>query len=124
MSLPLYKIVTQADWQVAQMTGFVPLSAVDARDGFIHLSTVTQYITTANLYFSDDSRPLAIEFDSTHLGGELRWEWSEQRQADFPHLYTTQLSVTAADAVVELMVTDQGFAVYSRTPLTDCVDEV
>ncbi len=124
MSLPLYKIVTQADWQIAQRTGFVPMSTVDIRDGFIHLSTVTQYITTANLYFSEDNPPLVIEFDSTQLGGELRWEWSEQRQADFPHLYTTQLSVTAADAIVELMVTEQGFAVYSRTPLTDRVDEV
>jgi len=122
MSLPLYKIITKADWQIAQRTGFVPLSAVDARDGFVHLSTIAQYIATANLYFSADSRPLVIEFNSDQLGGELRWEWSEQRQADFPHLYTDQLPVNAADAIVELVVTDQGFAVCSRTPLTDCID--
>ena len=123
MSLPLYKIVTQADWQMARKTGFVPLTTADIRDGFVHLSTIAQYIATANLYFSADSRPLVIEFNSTQLGGDLRWEWSEQRQADFPHLYTDQLPVTAADAIVELTVTDQGFAACLRTPLTDCIDE-
>lgn len=35
----LYKIVSSADWRAAQSAGLVAWSAVDRRDGFMHLST-------------------------------------------------------------------------------------
>ena len=117
MSHFLYKIVTQADWSTTQKTGLIPLSSVDVRDGFIHLSTATQFIATANLYFRDTDQPLVIEFDSAQLKGEIRWEWSDQRQSEFPHLYATSLPLNAANAVLNLIIGDEGYTVHSRSPI-------
>ena len=117
MSHFLYKIVTQADWSVAQTTGLIPLSLVDARDRFIHLSTASQFIATANLYFRATDQPLVIEFDSTQLKGEIRWEWNDQRQSEFPHLYATTLPLNAANAVLNLIIGDEGYTVLSRSPI-------
>ena len=111
----LYKIVTRAEWQTAQQTGSIPLSPTDVKDGFIHLSTADQYITSANLYFNPEDQPLVIELDGKRLTGDVRWEWSDQRQADFPHLYDGTLRLSAANATVSLHATKDGYTIQSRT---------
>ena len=115
MSQFLYKIVTQSDWSLAQTKGVIPLSAIDRRDGFIHLSTEDQFIETANLYFSAVDQPLVIELDRALVVGEVRWEWSAQRRSDFPHLYAKALSLDAANAIVSLIAGDDGYMIHSRT---------
>ena len=114
----LYKIVTRADWLTAKQTGLIPLSTIDEKDGFIHLSTADQYVASANLYFSAQDQPMVIELNGAQLNGELRWEWSDQRQSDFPHLYAKMLPLSAANAVVNLIAGDDGYTVHSRTLIT------
>ena len=68
----LYRLVTEAEWQIAQVSQKVPLSAFDRRSGFVHLSTLEQGLETARLYFS--SPLLALEIEANRLGEDLKWE--------------------------------------------------
>lgn len=62
-------------------------SAIDRRDGFIHLSTREQVPGTIAAHFADAESGLVIlEIDAASLPGELRWEAS-RGGALFPHLY-------------------------------------
>ena len=113
----LYKIVTQAEWQSAQETGLIPVNQMDQTDGYIHLSTKDQYLTTAHLYFSPDDKPLVIELDPTQIDGEICWEWSEQRQSNFPHLYAQTLPLHAAHSVLSLCFSKNGCTIGAQQPI-------
>jgi uncharacterized protein (DUF952 family) len=74
----VYKICTAHEWRDG--------SAVDQRDGFIHLSTGAQLAETLRRHFAGQRDLVLVELDPAALGGELRWEPS--RGGDlFPHLY-------------------------------------
>lgn len=96
----LYKIVSGAQWRAAQGDGLVAWSAVDRRDGFMHLSTANQVLETARLHFSGTPDLVALEIDPSRLDGAVRFETS--RGGDlFPHLYG-DLSVNAVIRVRRL----------------------
>lgn len=96
----LYKIVSGAEWRAAQRDGLVAWSAVDRRDGFLHLSTAAQVLETARLYFSGTPDLVALEIDPSRLDGAVRFEAS--RGGDlFPHLFG-DLSVGAVIRVRRL----------------------
>ena len=62
-------------------------SAVDRRDGFIHLSTREQVPGTIAAHFPNCGGELVIlEIDAASLGDKLHWERS-RGGALFPHLY-------------------------------------
>lgn len=93
LSGALYKIVSGGEWRAAQANGIVAWSAVDRRDGFMHLSTAAQVLETARLHFSGKPDLVALEIDPSRLDGAVRFEAS--RGGDlFPHLYG-DLSVDA-----------------------------
>ena len=81
----LYKILTADEWRNAEAKGRFEGSAVDLRDGFIHLSTAHQMRETATRHFAGQHDLLLVGFRETELPG-LRWEAS--RGGDlFPHVY-------------------------------------
>lgn len=96
----LYKICTRAEWAAAEASGAFTGSAVDARDGFIHLSARDQVEETARRHFAGQSDLVLVEVDGETLGAALRWEPS-RGGALFPHLYA-HLPVAAAVRVVPL----------------------
>lgn len=82
----IYKICEQTSWLAATAAGQFHGSAVDARDGFIHLSTSTQLSETAHKHFAGQSALVLVAVDVEALGDKLKWERS--RGGDlFPHLY-------------------------------------
>jgi len=91
----LYKILTADEWRNAEAKGRFEGSAVDLRDGFIHLSTAHQMRETAARHFAGQHDLLLVGFRETELPG-LRWEAS--RGGDlFPHVYgsiATRLAVS------------------------------
>ncbi len=90
----LYKIVTAGEWRNAEAKGRFEGSAVDARDGFIHLSAVHQVRETAARHFRCESDLLLVGFRETDLP-DLRWEPS--RGGDlFPHVYGSIATAIAA----------------------------
>ena len=64
-------------------TAVIPL---DARDGFIHLSSAAQVRDTAARHFAGRPDLLLVAVDAASLGGALRWEPSRNGEP-FPHLY-------------------------------------
>lgn len=86
MGEPVYKILTKSAFEEASAKGRFEGSAVDLRDGFIHLSAGRQVAGTLVLHFKGQTDLLLLAIDSAALGARLRWEPS--RGGDlFPHLY-------------------------------------
>lgn len=83
----LYKILTAAQWRAAQAKGVFEGSAVDLKDGFIHLSTGQQMRETAARHFAGQDGLVLVGFREAELP-HLTWEPS--RGGDlFPHVYGT-----------------------------------
>ncbi len=108
----IFKIVSSAEWAVASDTGAFTGSAVDGRDGFIHLSTAAQVKETAARHFSGQRDLVLVEVDAAAV--QLRWERSRGGQL-FPHLYGP-LPLTAVIAVCALPLSPDG--VHEFPPLS------
>ena len=86
MTVWIYKIVRQHEWDEVQKTGIFTGSADDRRDGFIHLSTAGQLRTTFSKYFASEDNLLLVTLEAGLFGPALKWEPSRGGE-DFPHLY-------------------------------------
>jgi uncharacterized protein (DUF952 family) len=83
----VYRILLRAEWEEMRLAGQFTGSAIDRRDGFIHLSTREQVSGTIAAYFADVEDELVIlEIDTASLGEKIRWETS-RGGALFPHVY-------------------------------------
>nr|WP_205864477.1 DUF952 domain-containing protein [Planosporangium mesophilum] len=79
-------MLSAAEWVEAEARGRYDGSAVDHRDGFIHLSGRDQVIETAERHFTGQTGLVMLTVDPDRLGDDLRWEPS-RRGALFPHVY-------------------------------------
>jgi uncharacterized protein (DUF952 family) len=82
----VFKICHIAEWAQAERAGSFRGSAVDARDGYIHLSAAEQVADTAARHFAGAEGLVLVAVDAAALGSDLRWEPS-RGGALFPHLY-------------------------------------
>jgi uncharacterized protein (DUF952 family) len=81
----LYKIIPAAEWRQAEAQARFEGSAVDVKDGFIHLSAAHQVRETAARHFAGQTDLLLVAFAESDLD-HLKWEPS--RGGDlFPHVY-------------------------------------
>ena len=83
----VYKVMQPDEWAAAVRAGAYAGSALDRRDGFIHLSTVNQVEETVERHFADSGRLTLVAVDVAQWGDALRFEPS-RGGALFPHLYT------------------------------------
>lgn len=90
---PVYKLLTEADWLAAEAAGQTA-TALDAADGYVHLSSRAQLAGTAARYFAGQGRIRLLRFQVQTLK-DLRWEPSRDG-ALFPHLYGP-LKIESAD---------------------------
>ncbi len=106
MAAPIYKICTAAEWREAERAGVFGGSAVDRRDGFIHLSTASQAAETARRHFMGQRDLVLLSVDANALGERLRYEPS--RGGDlFPHLYG-DLDLAAVIRIEPLLLDAEG----------------
>jgi uncharacterized protein (DUF952 family) len=114
----IYKLVPAAEWSAAEARGRFEGSAVDRRDGFIHLSGRDQVVETAARHFTGHTGLTLLTVDPDRLGADLRWETS-RGGALFPHLYAP-LPVHAVVAVhavsADAAVADAVAALLARQP--------
>jgi len=82
----VFKICAAKDWDKAETQGFYEGSAVDRRDGFIHLSAEGQVHETARRHFAGQDGLVLIAFEAGELAEALKWEPSRDGQL-FPHVY-------------------------------------
>ncbi len=85
MSL-VYKILPGQEWDRAKALGRFEGSAIDLKDGYIHLSAAAQVHETARLHFRGQQGLVLVVLDSDHLADALKWEPSRGGVL-FPHLY-------------------------------------
>lgn len=102
----IYRLVSYADWQAAQVTGVFTGSEHDRRDGFIHFSTASQVRETAAKHYAARTDLMLLRVAVSALTAPLRWEVSRNRES-FPHLYGP-LPVSAVTGVEPLALGADG----------------
>ena len=106
----VYRIVTEEEWTALETGGVLPLSALDQRDGFVHLSTRDTVLETANLYYSQYETLRVLQMKATSLGTSLRFEPVRSRKgALFPHYYGGALSSAVIEQSLWLHRSSEGF---------------
>ena len=75
----------RAEWQAG--SGDYHGSAHDKADGFLHFSTGAQLPETLRLYYAGQDDLMLVAVAAQALGDKLKWEFSQSRNEDFPHLY-------------------------------------
>jgi uncharacterized protein (DUF952 family) len=113
----IYKLLPAAEWAAAQARGRFDGSAVDQRDGYIHLSGPDQVVETAGRHFAGQSGLVLLTVDPGPLAADLRWEPS-RGGALFPHLYgiLPVSAVRAVDAVPDDLTVPDAVAALLRRP--------
>ncbi len=81
----IFKIVPRGEWMAS--SGDYAGSAHDRADGFLHFSTATQLEETLRIYYADQDELILVAVNVEACGVALKWERSEARGEDFPHLY-------------------------------------
>jgi uncharacterized protein (DUF952 family) len=105
----VYRICEAEVWAATRATGELPLSELDRKDGFVHLSSASQIAGTLARYFAgrEDLVVLTIACDRL-VGGTLRFEppgragagSAEHAEGElFPHFYgrVCSAAIIAAD---------------------------
>ncbi len=82
----IFKICTSDEWALAEQGGAYKGSALDTKDGFIHLSSIETVKQTAALYFADQPDLVLVAVDPAAVSAELKWEPSRGGKL-FPHLF-------------------------------------
>ena len=82
----IFKIVPRAEWEAG--SGDYHGSAHDRADGFLHFSTQSQLAETLRRYYAGQDDLMLVAVDASACGVLLKWERSESRGEDFPHLYS------------------------------------
>jgi uncharacterized protein (DUF952 family) len=92
--------MTAPEWAEALRRGVFQGSAVDLKDGYIHLSTAGQLRDTINKHFAGQDDLVLVAIPEGSITPDLKWEAS-RGGALFPHLYAS-LPVKLAAAVSSL----------------------
>ena len=89
MNTQVYKILTTSEWTEAKSLGEIE-TALDRRDGFIHLSTAQQLAGTLAFYFKDFDSLILLQINTQDFKDEIVFEKAVpagDRFGKFPHLY-------------------------------------
>ena len=87
LSKYVYKILPEAPPD--PLPARLPLSDLDAKDGFIHLSTAAQTTATAGRFFSASEKLWVLKIPLKQIESNVRWE--ESKSGCFPHLHGADL---------------------------------
>lgn len=90
----VYKILPEAPPD--PLPASLPLSPLDAQDGFIHLSTAAQTPATAGRFFSTNEKLWILKIPLKQIESNLRWE--EAESGCFAHLYGADLGKTEIES--------------------------
>lgn len=82
----VFKIAGREEWAAAVRQGRYAGSADDARDGFIHLSSIEQVAGTLARHFAGRSDLVLVAYEEARLADALKWEPS-RGGALFPHYF-------------------------------------
>lgn len=96
-SAAIVHICSQGDWIGAKEQGLYQAASL-AAEGFIHCSTPTQVLSTANRYYPGCRDLVLLWIDPGQLTSEVRWEASGA--GIYPHVYGP-VNLKAVTAVLD-----------------------
>ncbi|MGC1710183.1 MAG: DUF952 domain-containing protein [Methyloceanibacter sp.] len=102
----VYKVLSRDAFAKTKVNGRFEGSGEDARDGFIHLSSVEQLEDTLAKHYAGKDGLVLLAVDSESLGERLQWE-PARGGALFPHLYGP-LELSAVNSIEELTLGADG----------------
>ncbi|MDQ3269281.1 MAG: DUF952 domain-containing protein [Pseudomonadota bacterium] len=114
----LFRVVPGDQWQQATRSGVVPRCAADERDDCVHLNVREDVELAADLWFSPEERPVALEIDPSSVRSNLRWELRTKDPVEvWPNLYVPHLRADQVVAVHRLERDESGhFRFATRDP--------
>jgi uncharacterized protein (DUF952 family) len=116
-----FRLVTADEWTAAQASGLYAGSALDLRDGYIHMSPASEVHGTANRYFKGQTGVVVLVVDTHRLMSistnlELKLEFVPSRSAHFPHLYGGPLPIAAVKKAIVLLDAGLGDGTFVMPP--------
>lgn len=99
----ILNIARMSEWEAAVAQGYYTTASLSS-EGFIHCSTVSQVVKTANRFFPAQQGLLLLCIDVDKLESEVKYEGPEglegvRTERHFPHIYGP-LNVSAVARVV------------------------
>jgi uncharacterized protein (DUF952 family) len=89
MQNEVFKVLTLEEWGQAQASGIIS-TELDQKDGFVHLSFLSQLHLTLSLYFNEEEKVMLLQLDHSRIKNKLKFETSipsGKRLGLFPHYY-------------------------------------
>ncbi|MDB4953476.1 MAG: hypothetical protein JWO36_1045 [Myxococcales bacterium] len=102
--MSLFHITKRVAWEAAQRAGEYRAPSLET-EGFIHLSTDRQWVTTANRFFRGQRELVLLTIREDRLRAEVRYEAADGDS--FPHLYGP-LNLDAVAGALALPVANDG----------------
>ena len=81
----IFHITPQQDWEKASSEGIYSADSLET-EGFIHCSTSTQLVRTANKFFKNQTDLLLLFIDSDKVKPEISYDVVAENET-FPHIY-------------------------------------
>ncbi|BAY87007.1 hypothetical protein NIES267_65180 [Calothrix parasitica NIES-267] len=81
----IFHITLRQDWEKATSQGTYRADSLET-EGFIHCSTSTQLVRTANKFFKNQTDLLLLFIDSDKVKAEIRYDFVTENET-FPHIY-------------------------------------
>ncbi|AKG19932.1 DUF952 domain-containing protein [Calothrix sp. 336/3] len=105
MKNTIYHITPGVKWENAKLTQSYRADSLDT-EGFIHCSTESQLIKTANKFFQNQRGLVLLHIDETKVKAEIKYEPADNDL--FPHIYG-ELNIDAVSQVRDLEPDATGF---------------
>jgi uncharacterized protein (DUF952 family) len=70
----VYKLISSTAPPPDPLSERLPLSSLDAKSGFIHLSTATQVPGTLKHFFADEPRVHVLRIEYARVEKDIKWE--------------------------------------------------
>ena len=103
MQNEVFKVLTLKEWCQVQASGLI-ITELDQKDGFIHLSSLSQLNVTLSLYFAEEEEVVLLQLDQSKVKNSLKYEAPVppgKRFGAFPHYYG-DLDASAASSIWQL----------------------
>lgn len=93
-------ITTKTSWNLAQRLGQYSAPSL-ASEGFIHCSTPSQVVATAERFYAGQHGLVLLILDSKRIQAEVRYEaGTDKPDESFPHVYGT-INLNAVTRVLD-----------------------
>ncbi|MEM7554234.1 MAG: DUF952 domain-containing protein [Cyanobacteria bacterium P01_A01_bin.84] len=100
----IYHITEYQTWENAKQSGTYRGDTLDT-EGFIHCSTSTQIVKTANKFYRHHHGLVLLCIDSNQVNPEIRYEEADNQL--FPHIYGA-LNIDSVFQVIKFAAGEEG----------------